>query len=110
MATKDHILNAIDKFNERMRCDVDLRNEVGELKKKVNIDLGTEHYSFLLKDNCIMHFDEGLLECPDIQVFSDPQTIDDLFTGKMRPMKAWALRKIVIKGPTEDIMKLRKFF
>jgi putative sterol carrier protein len=80
------------------------------MKKKVNVDLGTEHYSFLLKDSCISHFDEGLLECPDIQVLSDPQTIEDLFTGKMKPMKAWALRKVVIKGSLEDVMKLRKFF
>jgi putative sterol carrier protein len=43
-------------------------------------------------------------------VRSDPRTIDELFTGKMKPMKAWALRKVVIKGSLEDVMKLRKFF
>jgi putative sterol carrier protein len=110
MTTKDHLLNAIDKFNDKMQCDVQLREEVGALKKKVNIDLGTEHYSFMLKDSCISCFDAGLLECPDIVVCSDPKTIDDLFTGKMKPMKAWALRKVVIKGSLEDVMKLRKFF
>jgi putative sterol carrier protein len=110
MAVKDHLLKAVDDFNERMHCDLDMQNELGALKRKVNIDLGTEHYSFLLKDSCISHFDEGLLEAPDIQVFSDPKTIDDLFTGKMKPMKAWALRKVVIKGSLEDVMKLRKFF
>jgi putative sterol carrier protein len=110
MTTKDHLLNAIDKFNDKMQCDLQLREEVGPLKKKVNIDLGTEHYSFMLKDSCISCFDEGLLECPDIIVCSDPRTIDELFTGKMKPMKAWALRKVVIKGSLEDVMKLRKFF
>lgn len=110
MTTKDHLLNAIDKFNDKMQCDAQLREEVGQLVKKVNIDLGTEHYSFMLKDSCISCFDEGLLECPDIVVCSDPRTIDELFTGKMRPMKAWALRKVVIKGSLEDVMKLRKFF
>jgi putative sterol carrier protein len=110
MATKDHMLKAIDKFNERMHCDLEFQKELGALRKKVNIDLGTEHFSFLLKDNCINHFGEGLLECPDIQVFSDPQTIDDLFTGRIKPMKAWALRKIIIKGSIEDVLKLRKFF
>ncbi|MCX6650459.1 MAG: SCP2 sterol-binding domain-containing protein [Methanomassiliicoccales archaeon] len=110
MAVKQHLLNAIDKFNEKMQCDAQLREEVGALKKQVNIDLGTEHYSFLLKDSCISHFDEGVLECPDIVVCSDPQTIEDLFTGKLKPMKAWALRKVVIKGSLEDVLKLRKFF
>ncbi|NLX46693.1 MAG: SCP2 sterol-binding domain-containing protein [Euryarchaeota archaeon] len=110
MTTKDHLLNAIDKFNDKMHCDAQLREEVGTLKKKVNIDLGTEHYSFLLRDACISQFDEGLLEGPDIVICSDPRTIDELFTGKMKPMKAWALRKVVIKGSLEDVMKLRKFF
>ena len=110
MTTKDHLLNAIDKFNDKMQCDLQLREEVGPLVKKVNIELGTENYSFLLKDSCISCLDEGLMECPDIVVCSDPKTIDELFTGKMKPMKAWALRKVVIKGSLEDIMKLRKFF
>ena len=110
MPAKDHLLKAIDKFNGRMERDPRLREEVGALKKKVNIDLGTEHYSFLLKDSAISHFDEGLLESPDIQVFSDPRTIEDLLTGRMRPMKAWALRKVTVKGSLDDIMKLRKFF
>jgi len=110
MTTKEHLLNAIDKFNDKMQCDAQLREEVGRLKKKVSIDLGTEHYSFLLKDSCISCLDEGLLECPDIVVCSAPKPIDDLFTGKMKPMKAWALRKVVIRGSLEDVMKLRKFF
>jgi len=110
MTTKEHLLNAIDKFNEKMHCDAKLREEVGALIKKVNIDLGTEHFSFLLKDSCISHFGEGLIELPDILISSDPQTIKDLITGKMKPMKAWALRKVVIKGSLEDVMKLRKFF
>jgi putative sterol carrier protein len=110
MAVKEHLLKAIDKFNQRVERDPQLREEVGSLKKKVNLDLGTEHYSFLLKDGAISHFDEGLLESPDIQVFSDPRTVEDLFTGRMRPMKAWALRKVTIKGSLEDVMRLRKFF
>jgi len=110
MTAKEHLLNAIDKFNEKMHCDTKMREEVGAMIKKVNVDLGTEHYSFLLKDSCISQFGEGLVELPDIQICSDPLTIEDLMTGKMKPMKAWALRKVVIKGSLEDVMKLRKFF
>lgn len=110
MTAKEHLLRAIERFNEKMHCDAQLREEVGALTKKVNIDLGTEHYNFLLKDSCILTLDDGLLDCPDIVVCSDPRTIEDLFTGKMKPMKAWALRKVVVKGSLEDVMKLRKFF
>ncbi|HQM66337.1 MAG TPA: SCP2 sterol-binding domain-containing protein [Methanomassiliicoccales archaeon] len=110
MTTKEHLLNAIAKFNDQMQSDAQLREEIGSLRKCVNIDLGTEHYSFVLEDGRISQLEEGLLESPDIVVRSDPRTIDDLFTGKMKPMKAWALRKVVIKGSLEDVMKLRKFF
>ncbi|OPX63296.1 MAG: hypothetical protein A4E29_00354 [Methanomassiliicoccales archaeon PtaB.Bin134] len=110
MTAKEHLLNAIDKFNQKMHCDAQLKEEVGPMVKKVNIDLGTEHYSFLLKDSCILGLDDGFLEAPDIVICSDPRTIEDLFTGRMKPMKAWALRKVVVKGSLEDVMKLRKFF
>ncbi len=110
MTTKEHLSNAIVQFNEKMQNDAQLREEIGALRKGVNIDLGTEHYSFVLEDSRISHLDEGLIESPDIVVRSDPRTINDLFTGKMKPMKAWALRKVVIKGSLEDVMKLRKFF
>jgi len=110
MAAKDRLLDAIAQFNEKIEKDAEFRKEVGDMQKKVNIDLGTEHYSLLLKDGKMSHFGDGLLEAPDITITSDPQTVEDLFTGKMKPMKAWALRKVVIKGSLEDVMKLRKFF
>jgi len=28
----------------------------------------------------------------------------------MKPMKAWALKKVKIKGSLDDILRLRKFF
>jgi putative sterol carrier protein len=51
-----------------------------------------------------------LVENPDITITSDPKTVEELITGKMKPMKAWALKKIRIKGSLEDVMRLRKFF
>ena len=110
MTAKEHLLKAIDNFNEKMHCNPQMKEEVGVLTKTVNVDLQTEHYSFLLKDSCISQFEEGMVDSPDIMICSDPQTVEDLMTGKMRPMKAWALRKVVIRGSLEDVMKLRKFF
>jgi putative sterol carrier protein len=51
-----------------------------------------------------------MVENPDITITSDPKTVEDLINGKMKPMKAWALKKIKIKGSLEDVMRLRKFF
>jgi len=41
---------------------------------------------------------------------TDPQTLEGLISGKIRPMKALALRKLKLKGDFEDLLRFRKFF
>ncbi|HSV42800.1 MAG TPA: SCP2 sterol-binding domain-containing protein [Methanomassiliicoccales archaeon] len=110
MAVRPLIEQTIERFQEKVACDPSMQKELEGVTKRVNIDLCSETYHFVLDNKRICGFDTGLLDCPDIMIKSDPQTVEDLFTGKMKPMKAWALKKIVIKGSLEDIMRLRKFF
>ncbi len=55
-------------------------------------------------------FQAGGLDNPDITLFSDPETIAGIIEGKIKPMKAFALRKVRVKGEIEDILRLRKLF
>ncbi|QLH75311.1 MAG: SCP2 sterol-binding domain-containing protein [Methanomassiliicoccales archaeon] len=100
----------VAQFDNKVAKDANLQKELECLTKKVNIDLGTEKYSFILDNKKVTNFSECLLPCADIVVISDPQTIKDLYSGKMKMMKAWALKKICVKGSLEDVLRLRKFF
>ena len=110
MPVKQLLEDTIARFHERVATDEALQNELAGINKKVNVNLVTEKYHFVIDNKRVVDFGEGLLECPDIVIESDPQTVEDLFSGKMKIMKAWALRKIKVKGSMEDVMRLRKFF
>ena len=110
MPVKDLLEETIAKFNAKVEKDENLQKELECVKKKANIDLGTERYSFELSCNKIHSLKEELVADPDITITSDPKTVEDLFSGKLKPMKAWALKKIKIKGSMEDVLRLRKFF
>lgn len=110
MPVKEILQSTIDRFHQKVDCDPKLREEMNGIKKTVNIDLGCESYNFTLENAHINGLNEGLLDCSDIAIISDPQTVEDLYCGKMKVMKAYALRKIRIKGSMEDVMRLRKLF
>jgi putative sterol carrier protein len=102
--------DTIARFHDRVEKDPALKKELEGVYKKVNINLCTESYHFYLENSRVEGFDTGLIDGADIIIESDCQTVTDLYSGKMKIMKAWALRKIRIKGSLEDVMRLRKFF
>ncbi|OPY31418.1 MAG: hypothetical protein A4E32_01873 [Methanomassiliicoccales archaeon PtaU1.Bin124] len=110
MTVRPQLEDTIAKFHKKVEKDAELKKELQGVTKKVNINLCTETYCFTLKDAKVEGFTEGLYDTSDIVIESDCQTVADLYSGKMKVMKAWALRKIRLKGSLEDVMKLRKFF
>jgi len=110
MSSRKILQDTIDRFHKKVECDPKIRQEMIGIKKCVNIDLGCESYHFILKDAHIDQLCDGMADSPDIIITSDPQTVEDLYTGKMKVMKAYALRKIRVKGSMEDVMRLRSLF
>ncbi|MCU0861471.1 MAG: SCP2 sterol-binding domain-containing protein [Methanomassiliicoccales archaeon] len=102
--------DTIDRFNERVAKDPELSKEVSCIKKKVQLDLGCESYYFTLDCGRVERLYDGTIPDPDITIISDPDTIIKLFRGEMKIMKAWALKKVKVKGSIDDVLKLRKFF
>jgi putative sterol carrier protein len=110
MSVREELEATAMRFNAKVHEDPAFKREVEGIVRKVNFDLGHEKYNFILENEKIAGVSDGLLADPDMTVLSDPMTIHQLFTGELKPMKAWALKKVRIKGSLEDILKLRKFF
>lgn len=110
MAVRDSIQEMIDKFNSRVENDEKLKKELYGITRRVNIDLGTESYSFVLEGGRVHSFDDGMVQDADILLLSDVDTMEGLISRKIKPMKALALRKLKVKGDIEDLMRLRKLF
>jgi len=109
MPAKPMIEKVVARFNERARKDPELSNELAGFKKKVLIDLGTEKFNFTLMDKCIDCVNEGSIPDPDITLITDPDTLEKLINGEMKAMKAWALKKVRLKGSLDDVLRFRKF-
>jgi putative sterol carrier protein len=102
--------DTIDRFNARVAKDPALHKELECIKKKVQLNLGCEDYYFFLECAKVEKLYEGTIPNPDITIISDPDTVIKLFNGEMKIMKAWALKKVKVKGSIDDVLRLRKFF
>lgn len=107
---KPILQDTIDRFNDRVAKDPALKKELECIKKKVQLELGCEQYYFYLDCAKVEKLYEGSIPDPDITIISDPDTVTKLFNGEMKIMKAWALKKVKVKGSIDDILRLRKFF
>lgn len=110
MTIEPLLQDLVRKFNEKVQADEKLQGELDGMDKKVLIDLESEKYNFHMHDKMINDFQQGTIIDPDITLESDPETIQGLIEGKIKPMKAFALRKVRVKGEIDDILRLRKLF
>ena len=101
MSMQQEIQEVIDRFHRKMEKDENLRKD---------LDLGTESYSLKLKDAKIYYFEPGLLEDADVTVTTTPENLQGLIDGTLRPMRAYVLKKIAVKGKIDDLMFLKKLF
>ena len=53
---------------------------------------------------------EGTIDDPTITVKTDTKTLDKLLQKKLNPLMAYAMKKIKVDGPMDDIMILKDFF
>ncbi len=107
---KPILQDTVDRFNARVAKDPALQKELECMKKKVQLDLVCEQYYFILDCAKVEKLYEGTIPDPDITIISDPDTVIKLFNGELKIMKAWALKKVKVKGSIDDILRLRKFF
>jgi putative sterol carrier protein len=110
MSMETSIQTLIDKFHRRMENDEQAREDIMPLKKTFNIDLGTEHYSMRLENARIEDFRPEMLDEADVTLFTTPESLQGLIDGTLRPMKAYVMKKITLKGKIQDLLFLKKFF
>ncbi|MDR0509087.1 MAG: SCP2 sterol-binding domain-containing protein [Candidatus Methanoplasma sp.] len=110
MSMEASIQTLIDKFHRKMDNDEEAKKEVAPIKKTINIDLGTEHYSLKLENAQIDGFSPQMIDNADITILTTPESLQGLIDGTLRPMKAYVTKKIAVKGKIQDLMFLKKFF
>lgn len=108
---EDIMKGIISRFNEKASTDEKMRSELAGVNRTflILLDDGRK-FNFFLSDSKASDLKVGPIENPDISIESDEGTIEALYKGDMRVMKALALKKVRVKGSMEDLLRLRKFF
>lgn len=108
---EEHLQEAIARFNARAANDEKMRTELAGLKRTVLMELDDgRSYHFRISDGRAGELIEGPAEDAEIVISSSEKTIEAIYRGDMRIMKAIALKKIRIRASLEDMLRLRKFF
>lgn len=110
MSMHGQIQALIDKFHSKVDGDENLKKDIAHLVKTFNIDLGEEQYSMKLKDSKIYDFVDSLSDEADVTLKTSVENFQALLDGTLRPMRAYVLKKVTIKGKLDDLMFLKKLF
>ncbi len=106
----DHLSELVHKFNSKVNKDEKLAQALDGIKKAINLEFGEEAYSFRIEDGKAHSLRDGLIDDPDVTIAADLETIIGLLEKRIRPMKAFAQRKLRVAGEIEDLLRLRKLF
>ena len=107
MSMEPMIKKMIEKYEKKSNKDPEVREKVKDIKKSVNIDLGVEHYSFIVDGPNVIDFKCEMLDDADLTIGSTPENLTALIEGDLRPMRAYVTKKITIKGNIQDLMHLK---
>ena len=100
----------LEKTKKKVEEDEKIRNELKEFYGIFQLEITDgESYHIAINKGDVGELIKGMAEESRLTVTSDMETIKALMSGEMSAMKAFALRRIKLKGSFEDILRLRKF-
>ena len=91
-----YILDAIVKYKGKIEEDEELKKELTGLVRKVNVDTtDNDGFSFVLDNGQVLDFKRGKIEGEvDITIHATTADFKLLFTGELKPMRAWATKRL----------------
>ncbi|MBN1539966.1 MAG: SCP2 sterol-binding domain-containing protein [Candidatus Thermoplasmatota archaeon] len=99
------------RVNQKIETDEKVR-EVARAKDRTVLlkIIDTGSYIIEIKDGKVLEPREGTMDNATIVVKTDRSTFEKLLNKKLNPLMAYAMKKIKVIGPMDDIMILKDFF
>ena len=99
------------EVNRKIEADEKVRDVVASKDRTILLDLKDDKcYVLSVKNGAVEEPYEGTLDEPTLKVMTDVKTIQKLIDGKMNPLMAYAMKKIKVEGPLDDVMILKDMF
>lgn len=97
--------------NQKIETD-DKVKEMAEAKDRTILLKFSDEQEYILevKGGKVLEPKEGTMDNATIVVITDTKTFEKLIQKKLNPLMAYAMKKIKVIGPMDDIMILKDFF
>ena len=104
-----YINAAIEKYKKKIEEDEELKKELADIVRRVNVDTtDNDGFSFILDKGQVLDFKRGNLDGADITIHATTADFKLLFTGELKPMRAWATKRLKFDASIEDVMRVKK--
>jgi putative sterol carrier protein len=99
------------KVNERIATDERMREMAASKDRTIVLEFTDEGtYTIEILQGKVLPPKKGGVEKPTLKVRTDVQTMTKIIEKKMSPLYAYALKKIKVEGPLDEVMLLKDFF
>lgn len=107
----DLLEELVKKFNEKVDQSEKLFEKLKELSRTIQIELDdTVFYHMRMVNGKIVDILPEAIkepELPDVRILTDSATFEGILNKTVKPLKAYALKKIKIKGALKDRLLLK---
>lgn len=99
------------QVNEKIKTDPKMKALAEEKDRTIVLHFADgDNYILEIKDGVLLEPREGKLEDPTLLVVTDKATMEKIISKKLNPMMAYAMKKIKVKGPMDEVLLLKDFF
>ena len=112
MKMLDMLKEIAKTVNSKIEVDPDAK-ELMEAKDRTIVLFFTDldkSYILSIKGGRMEEPREGTIDSPTLTVTTDKETMTALIEKKLNPLMAYAMRKIKIEGPIDEVMVMKDFF
>ncbi|GEM_PF-2330644 len=107
----DTLISMSKEVNRKIENDPKVRDLAAERDRIIVLHFTDENdYILEVKDGKLMEPRQGTVEEPTLLVVTDTATMNKILNKKLNPLMAYAMKKIKVKGPMEEVLLLKDFF
>jgi putative sterol carrier protein len=107
----DTLIEMSRKVNQKIETEESVRKMAEEKDRTIVLHFTDEKdYILEVKDGKVLEPREGTIEDPTLLVITDTSTMKKIIDKKLNPLMAYAMKKIKVKGPMDEVLLLKDFF
>ncbi len=108
---KELLDKMVSKFEETVEEKDDIEGKLEGFKRDVSVIFNDDgNYNFNIDETEIGEIKEGSHEDADITITTDTETLNALLNKEMKPMEAYARKKIKVDASFMDMLKIKNIF